>query len=99
MLSEKELDKRYNDPSWIWEAISIDGLHMYPTEIYTLNKSRRECENSYDEAMALKIGEAIRTDDALELGTLIMSYAKQYIEDAENRNYPDLPFEEVNPYV
>jgi hypothetical protein len=85
VLAEK-VEERYqtliDDPLWLWEALGPDGFVAPNGKIgIFFDIQNRAAEIDYQQ----KISSALRSEDWLELGTLMGSMAKDYLKrSAEN---------------
>ena len=73
------------DTDRVCEAIGPDGLqYPFPTRFIGLSEWERQARriqvSAFDDAFYREVGEAIRNNDAAELGRLILAHARPYLE-------------------
>ena len=76
------------DPDFMWEAVSVDGVqYPFPTNYMLCSKERRlelkRQQNEFDGNLAKKIGQLVKDKDDAELGRIfreqIEAYAKSVL--------------------
>ena len=83
---QEKIDERYqaliDDPQWLWEALGPDGFVAPNGKIgIFFDTQNRAAEIEYQQ----KLSSAMRSENWLELGTLIGTMAKDYLHrSAEN---------------